>query len=140
MKYKVGTDIEEIARIGDLLKKGDAFLKRCFTENEISYIENKGKAEESAAGMFCAKEAFSKALGTGFSNFGFRDIEILHDDKGKPYIHPVGRLAYMSSSDFELSISHSGNYATATVISSVVYTGLNKREYIMSSGQMKAYS
>lgn len=137
MKYKVGTDIEEIARIGDLLKKGDVFLKRCFTENEISYIENKGKAEESAAGMFCAKEAFSKALGTGFSNFGFRDIEILHDDKGKPYIHPVGRLAYMSSSDFELSISHSGNYATATVISSVVYTGLNKREYIMSSGQMK---
>lgn len=71
MKYKVGTDIEEIARIGDLLKKGDVFLKRCFTENEISYMRIRGKRRRARRECFAAKEAFSKALGTGFSNFGF---------------------------------------------------------------------
>ena len=104
----LGTDIIEISRIARNLDKA-AFVRRVYTEQEEAYWRARGVcAAESAAGLFCAKEAIVKALGTGF-NLPMRSVEIGHDALGRPYvISPKGR--------FLLSISHCKEYATATAI------------------------
>lgn len=100
--YRVGTDIVKISRIEKSIKS-DSFLQRVFTEQEREYC----KRTESYAGIFAAKEAYFKAVGTGITQ-SLTGVEILHDDKGKPYINGV--------SDCDVSISHDGEYAIATVI------------------------
>lgn len=104
----LGTDIVEISRIARNLGK-KAFVQRVYTEQEEAYWRAQGAcAAESAAGLFCAKEAVVKALGTGF-RMPVRSIEIGHDELGRPYvISPSGK--------FLLSISHCKEYATATAI------------------------
>lgn len=100
--FKIGTDIVKISRIEKSIEKS-SFLSSVFTENEIAY----SKKSESFAGIFAAKEAYLKALGTGI-NCRLNTIEILHNSKGKPYINGVQKS--------DLSISHDGDYAVATVI------------------------
>lgn len=139
MKFKIGTDIEQISRIKNAAEKNPLFFNRVFTENEICYIKSRGDfAYSSATGIFCAKEAFSKALGTGFSGFGLKDVEILHKSDGSPYINPMGRLSYLSSDLFSLSVSHSGEYATASVIYSGETAENEKNKYVLSASQMKS--
>ena len=72
--FKIGIDIVEISRIEKSVQR-DSFLKRVFTENEIANAEN----AQSLAGIFAAKEAYFKALGTGIT-FPLTDIEILHNE------------------------------------------------------------
>lgn len=106
----LGTDIIEIARIQKAIAK-ESFLRHVFTEQEQCWLKEKGKQmPQSAAGLFCAKEAVAKALGTGFQNgLHFRDIEIGHTELGEPYVlHP--------DQAFLLSISHCQTYAMATAI------------------------
>lgn len=100
--YKIGTDIVKISRIEKSIKS-DAFLKKVFTEREREYC----KSAESFAGIFACKEAYSKALGIGIK-MPLTDIEILHNDNGKPYINGVVNC--------DVSISHDGEYAIATVV------------------------
>lgn len=100
--FKIGTDIIRISRIEKSLEKS-SFKESVFTQNEIAY----SKRSETFAGIFAAKEAFLKARGTGI-NCRLNTIEICHDDKGKPHI------AGIENSD--VSISHDGDYAVATVI------------------------
>lgn len=75
---------------------------------------------ESLAAAFAAKEAFSKALGTGMRGFDFRDISLLHDSLGKPYIVMSDKLSAIASSrgigGCDVSLSHEKDYAAATVI------------------------
>lgn len=99
----IGTDIIEINRIAKAIKRKH-FLNRVFTENEIAYANNK---VETLAGMFCAKESIVKAMGTGFESLDFHKFEILHDDKGKPYV---------KDKNIMITISHCKEYATATAI------------------------
>lgn len=99
---KVGTDIIRISRIEKSLTN-EHFKESTFTENEISYC----KRAENFAGLFAGKEAYLKAVGTGI-NCRLNTIEILHDEKGRPY------LSGIPNSD--ISISHDGDYAVATVI------------------------
>lgn len=106
----LGTDIIEIARIEAALSR-PAFAQRIFTPNERDWLGRKGKnLPQSAAGLFCAKEAVAKALGTGFRDgLNFRDIEIDHTEQGAPFVlRPHG--------GFLLSISHCQTYATATAV------------------------
>ena len=106
----LGTDIIEIARIEKAIAR-ESFLRHVFTEQEQNWLKEKGnQMPQSAAGLFCAKEAVAKALGTGFQNgLRFRDIEIAHTEQGAPYVlHP--------DQPFLLSISHCQTYATATAI------------------------
>lgn len=106
----LGTDIIEIERIEDAIKR-ERFVSRVFTPSEREWLDGKsGTRAESAAGLFCAKEAIAKALGTGFgAELSFGDIEIGHTEKGAPVvIKPEGR--------FLLSISHCNSYATATAL------------------------
>lgn len=99
---KIGTDIVKISRIEKSIES-ETFLSGVYTENERAYCKN----AQNFAGVFAAKEAYLKALGVGIDR-RLNKIEISHDEKGKPYI--VG----VSNSD--LSISHDGEYAIATVI------------------------
>lgn len=83
----LGIDLVEIDRVARAVKR-DRFTERVFTERERQYAA--GKRAETLAGMFAAKEAAAKALGTGFKGIRYTDIEILHSDSGAPYIELHG--------------------------------------------------
>ena len=106
---RVGTDIVEISRFSNM-KNRENFKNRFFTKREIEYFDMLSNPWQSIAGAFAAKEAFSKYLGSGFRKFELRDIEILHNELGKPYIEFFGIRV-----NADLSISHSKEYAVATV-------------------------
>jgi len=117
MVLGIGTDIIEIDRIGKAFEK-NSFSTKYFTNAEISLFEKNGI--QSIAGNFAAKESVSKALGTGFINFGLRDIEILRDKKGQPFVnlHNGAKLEADSQKikKIKVSISHCQKYAVAFVI------------------------
>ena len=106
----LGTDIVEIERIRSAMKHS-SFMRRVFTEQERAWLDSRGvQAASSAAGLWCAKEAVAKAMGTGFRDgLNLCDIEIGHTELGAPIVcKPHGK--------FLLSISHCESYATATVV------------------------
>lgn len=112
----IGTDIIEISRVAEAARR-KYFLKRLFTEREIDYL--KGKAPESMAGYFCAKEAVAKALGTGFSGIALTDIEIVKNNSVPGVILHGAAKAIADSKgtkNIHLSISHCREYATAVAI------------------------
>lgn len=108
----IGTDIIEIERIEKLLQK-KAFLQRVFTPIEQNWLCAAPIPAQTGAGMFCAKEAVAKAMGTGLgSALSFRDIEILHNSFGAPYVVVAGYEGLSIS----VSISHCRTYATAVAV------------------------
>ena len=111
-----GIDIVEIGRIREK-SQNETFVKSVFTQNETEYYVRHGKKAETLAGMFCAKEAVSKALGVGFRGFRPCDIEILHDENGAPYVKLHGNAARISDGKTaEISISHCREYAAAVCV------------------------
>ena len=89
--FGIGTDILSIDRIQRSLKNKN-FVKRIFNEKEILKCKRVNKSVNCYAKRFAAKEAFSKALGTGVSNgLNFNEIIILNKKTGKPYINVVGQ-------------------------------------------------
>ena len=86
--FGIGTDIVNIKRIDNSLKKyGSHFKNRIFSKKEIIYCEKRKNSSAFYAKRFAAKEAFSKALGTGIKKgIYFKNIEITNDDLGKPSI------------------------------------------------------
>lgn len=112
----LGTDIVEISRIKKAIERTSTFLEKVYTKKEIEYISKKKNPYPSYAGRFAAKEAISKAFGTGVRKFGLLDIEILNDDLGKPLVYLSDELVKKYKGKLNLSISHSKEYATATAI------------------------
>ncbi|MCA8916238.1 MAG: holo-ACP synthase [Planctomycetes bacterium] len=118
----LGTDIVEVARIDKLLQdKRKEFLARVFTTTEIEYCRGKAKPEIHFAARFAAKEAFMKAIGTGWSQgVGFNQIGVENNEDGKPALVITGeaksRLDGLGPSSLWLSMSHTREYATATVV------------------------
>ena len=119
----VGTDIIEVSRIQKLIKeKGDKFLNRIYTKNEIDYCESKGLNKyQHYAGRFAAKEAVFKVLnGEPFpdKSLTFKSIEILNANDGAPYINILDDIMIdCFDMNLDISISHIKKYATATAIS-----------------------
>lgn len=113
----IGTDIVEISRIRAAIEKNPRFLEKVFTQAEIAYATTQGAVRyESLAGMWAAKEAFAKATKKGFRDFGFRDVEVLHDTMSAPYLQ-LYRKATLSAGDVvHISISHSDQTAVAYCI------------------------
>lgn len=116
----IGNDIIEIERIEKAISK-EGFKNKVYTKKELENIEKRGNRIETYAGMFSAKEAFSKAIGTGIREFSLTDLEILNNNLGKPYIVVSEKLDKIMRSkkenyQIEVSISHSKKYATAVVI------------------------
>ena len=115
--YGIGTDIIEISRIRDAINRTSSFKKKVYTEKEIEYIEKKKEPYASYAGRFAAKEAVSKALGTGVRGFSLNDVEILNDELGKPTVTLYNNLLnHVEDLKIQISISHSREYAVSTVI------------------------
>ena len=108
-----GIDIEELASIQNVVEKREGFAQRVLTDKEMErFASLKGRRQvEYLAGRWSAKEAFSKAMGTGIGKLGFQDLEVLNNEKGAPYF---------SKSPFSgkvwLSISHTNQFVTASVI------------------------
>ena len=108
-----GIDLEELASIQNAVEKREGFARRVLTDKEMErFASLKGRRQvEYLAGRWSAKEAFSKAMGTGIGKLGFQDLEILNNERGAPYF---------SKSPFSgkvwLSISHTDQFVTASVI------------------------
>jgi len=112
----IGTGID-IVKIPRFEKATPRFMERVFTIREREYLA--GKSTQSIAGMFAAKEAVVKALGTGFTGFSPCDIEILHTKQGKPYVklhrHKSGSMQPVNV-NIHVSISHTKTDAIAFAI------------------------
>jgi holo-[acyl-carrier protein] synthase len=117
----IGIDIIEIARIEQAISRWQtSFLKRVYTPAEIDHYHKM----RSLAARFAAKEAVMKALGTGTKGLHWKDIEILSDNDGAPFVQLYGK-AHQKSQEagirgFSVSLSHSKEYATAIVIGNVI--------------------
>lgn len=117
---RIGTDIIEINRIAKAVAK-DSFRCRVFTTAEQAYCLSRGKqSNASFAGIYAAKEAFVKALGTGFRKGTWQDMEVYHDELGAPKLRCTGifgaMVAQSGVTTVALSISHCRDYAVATVL------------------------
>ena len=116
----IGNDIIEIERIEKAISK-EGFKNKIYSQRELENIEKRGNRTETYAGIFSAKEAISKAIGTGVREFSLTDLEILNDDLGKPYVvvsEKLDKILRNKKEDYqiEISISHSKKYATAVAI------------------------
>jgi len=122
MILSIGTDIIEVYRIGETIERTPRFIERVFTEKERAYCDSRGAAAaQSYAGRFAAKEAFLKALRTGWrGEITWQDIEINNDEAGVPSFTIRGAakklLSEMGADRIHLSISHTSEHATAQVI------------------------
>ena len=123
--FGIGTDIVNIKRMEKSLNKNSlVFKNRIFSKKEIIYCEKKKKPSSYYAKRFAAKEALSKALGTGIrKGINFKDIEILNDKFGKPSINLKGSTANFLKTKIKkkkyfihLSLSDDLPWANATVI------------------------
>ena len=114
----IGTDIVEIARLAKSLENVKA---HCFSAAEIAYCCKFRDPLPHFAGRWAAKEAFAKAIGSGFGcDCAWEDLEILNDERGKPVVNITGTALQIfekiGGKTIHLSISHEKNYATAFVI------------------------
>lgn len=116
----IGTDIIEVARIEKLLTKQKRFQQRIFTEIEIAYCESKKNRAQNYAARFAAKEAFLKAIGTGWrGGVAFKEIEVVNNERGKPEIILSGTAKKFADNleiaNIYVSLSHLKDFAIAVV-------------------------
>lgn len=116
----VGVDLIETGRIARALERwGDRFMGHVYTPAELDYCRS--HVPELAA-RFAAKEAVSKALGTGLRGVTWREMEVLSDTRGKPQVRLHGRAKKRAEElgldEFSISLSHSRRYAIAFVVAS----------------------
>ena len=122
MIYGIGTDIVSIERIQNILNKNrDGFINRVLTEHEKALFANKADSAAFCAKRFAAKEAFSKALGTGIGRIvSFQDLTVRSNEHGKPYFMPSEKLRlYLQEKGIKhghLSISDESQNALAFVV------------------------
>lgn len=118
----VGIDIIEVARVAAAVERfGDRFLQRVFLPDEIAYCRAHRVAAPFIAGRFAAKEAISKAFGTGIgAALGWHDMEIRHHASGAPFVvlhgNAVPLLQERGGHRVWISLSHTENYAAAVAV------------------------
>lgn len=103
---RVGTDIVEIQRLKAPSRR---FLEKILAENERADYDSRGGSPEFLAGLWAAKEAYLKATGEGLGSLALKEIQVLHEEGGRPYLLVKGTR-------HEVSIAHDGGYAIAVVI------------------------
>lgn len=117
-----GIDIVETKRIREILEQfGERFLNRIFHDAEAAYARTMKKADLHLAARFAAKEAISKAFGTGIGeHLGWKDMEIRRRDSGEPYVVMHGKgIELMKSrgvTAIHVSLSHTDGYAAASAV------------------------
>lgn len=114
----IGTDIVEIDRISNAIKK-EFFLKKAFNDSEIDMAVGR-KKDSFLAGNFATKEAFVKALGIGFRGVELKDLAVLRDELGKPFIKICNNLNRhlqgIDENKIHVSISNTDSLAIAMVV------------------------
>lgn len=119
MIWGVGIDLMKVSRIRQAIDKyGEKFLRRIFTLGEITFCESLSDRFPSYAARFAAKEAFSKALGTGLrGTVSWQEIEVCDNEKSRPTIRVSGRAQeILGNRRVHLSLTHLDDYAAAVVI------------------------
>ena len=117
-----GIDLIEVARIASSFTKfGERFVNRVLLPDEIAYCLSHKNPAPFLAARFAAKEAVSKAFGTGIgAQLGWQDIEIRREESGEPFVvlHGKGKLLFESrgARQLHISLTHTENYAAATAI------------------------
>ncbi len=118
----LGVDIVETSRIKSaILRHGEAFLERVFTDEEIAYCSAMKDPHPFYAARFAAKEAVSKAFGTGLgSEMAFREIEVRRKESGEPFIVLSGTAAETAERlgirEVRVSLSHTEQYGVANAL------------------------
>ncbi len=121
MIYGVGIDLIEVERVSEKIGKKAGFRELVFSQTEIDYCEARTNKYEHYAARFAAKEAFFKAIGTGWRNgTAFNEIEITNEENGKPNISFLGKtgeaIATLKLGKISVSLSHLKTMASAVVI------------------------
>lgn len=121
MAIGIGIDMIEVDRVAHKIEKNNGFREMVFSPSEIEYCETKAHKYEHYAARFAAKEAFFKAIGTGWTNgTSFHEIEITNDEHGKPLMHLLGEtqttLKPLNIQSITLSVSHLKAIASAVVL------------------------
>jgi holo-[acyl-carrier protein] synthase len=122
MIFSIGIDIAEVYRIRETIARTPRFAERVFTDAEREYCESKGvAAAQSYAARFAAKEAFLKAIKTGWrGKIAWREIEVVVDADGAPSLEITGEALKIKNERgitcVHLSISHTSEHAVAQVI------------------------
>mgnify|MGYP000866837225 CR=1 FL=1 len=112
-EIRVGLDMDEIARVENMLASSDRFAERILGEQELAYFREHGKSAETLTA------AFGKALGTGVRGFALSEVQVLHDPLEKPYYELSGKakeLADEGGWTFELSLTHTKTTAAAVAV------------------------
>ena len=118
----VGIDIVEIDRVASSVEKfGDRFLRRVLRPEEIAYCLSHRHPAPHIAVRFAAKEAISKAFGTGIGGqLGWQDMEIRRQESGEPFVqlhdHGLALFAQRGAKRIAVSLSHARAYATAIAL------------------------
>lgn len=122
MIYGIGTDLVNIKRIEEaLFRFGDRFLHRILSEEEVAEYAKSAQPARFVAKRFAAKEAFSKAYGTGIGeSIGWHDVRVTHDSQGKPLIETSpnlrDKLQAQRITQMHLSITDEAGQALAFVV------------------------
>lgn len=116
----LGVDIVDIDRMKKALERTPRIKERVFTEGERWYCEHRRRPEVHYAMRFAAKEAVLKALGSGFSGARFYDVEVTHDDRGRPQAilsgEALARAKKHEMSELALSLSYTHSTAVASAL------------------------
>lgn len=120
----IGTDVVDISRIEQKILTREGFRQMVFSENEVAHCDKMKFRFENYAARFAGKEAFLKAIGTGlFINNDLKEIEILNEESGRPYLKLSGELQEKVKEIFKIrdfkihvSLSHTSAVATAFII------------------------
>lgn len=121
MIFGIGTDLIETARVAEKMEKKAGFKELVFSPGEIIYCETKTYKYEHYAARFAAKEAFLKAIGTGWRNgTAFNEIEVYNNEEGKPEMRFLGltaeTVAGLKMGKIFVSLSHLKTVAMAMVV------------------------
>ncbi len=120
MIFGQGIDIIEVARIEKQINRGDRFKNRIFTSRVREYCDGKKHGAQNYAARFAAKEAFFKALGTGWrGGMTFQDVEVVNNELGKPEIVLYGKAQKLAEEfaikRIHVSLTHLKDYASSVV-------------------------
>lgn len=121
MVVGIGTDIVQVSRIKEAFERqGERFAQRILCPNELRLFNEQQQSMPYLAKRFAAKEAASKALGTGIGEISWQDMEISNDQKGAPKLDFTGpakeQMASMGATHIAISLSDERDYAVAFVV------------------------
>lgn len=115
---RVGVDMIEVARIErGVQRHGDRFYQRFFTEQEVEFCK---KNAQRLAGRFAVKEAVGKAFGTGIGDVSWQEIEVVCDERGRPFLNLTGNAQTLANqmglTQWEISLTHTDTHAVGFVV------------------------